>query len=218
MDRKQDRLPEIEKCSSDAIPAKARGIKEQESLPMTEAQAEPEREKPYRTSSVFPNKRPEGVMYNEFQKQVRREKRTSLYEDVHALVEQGLGQRAIARQLKLARATVRKFVQAKEYPETHYPRRGERRSILDPYKGYLLQRWQQGYTNGAQLYDEMKARGYPGSEALLRMFLAELRSKHREAGSALALTLDASRYTLEIPLDVPPKPCIKRRISGARAS
>lgn len=218
MDRKQDRLPEIEERPSDALPAKARGIKEQGSQEMRESLAEPEREKHYRTSSVYPNQRPEGVKYDEFQKQVRREKRTSLYEDVRTLVEQGLSQRAIARKLKLARATVSKFAQAEAYPEMHHPKRGERKSILNPYKGYILQRWQQGCTNGAQLYDEMKTRGYPGSEALLRMFLADLRSKHQQAGSASVLTLDGSRHTLKMPSDLPPKPCVKRRLSGARAS
>src|SRR5258708_1819244 len=210
MDRKQDCLPEVEERPSDAIEASARGMKEQGSQ-MTEALTEPEREKHYRTSSVSPNQRPEGMKYDEFQKQVRREKRTALYEDVCTLVEQGLSQRAIARKLKLARATVSKFVQAQAYPEMHHPKRGERKSILDPYKGYVLHRWQQGCINGAQLSDEIKARGYLGSEALLRMFLAELRKKHQEAGSASVLTLDAVTQLLEIPLSLPPKPRITRR-------
>ena len=218
MDRKQNSLPEIEERLSDAVPAKARGIKVQASQEMTEVLAEPEQEKHYRTSSVYPNRHPLRMKYDEFQQQVRREKRTALYQDVRTLVEQGLSQRAIARKLKLARATVSTFAQAQAYPEMHHPKRGERKSILDPYKGYILQRWQQGCTNGAQLSDELKALGYPGSEALLRMFLADLRSKHQEAGSASALMLDASRHTLEIPSDLPPKPCVKRRMSATRAS
>ncbi len=100
----------------------------------------------------------------------------------------------------------------------HHPKRGEKGSILDPYKGYLLHRWQHGCTNGAQLYDEIKARGYPGSAPLLGMFLAELRRKHQEAGSASVLTLDTSTQILEIPPSLPPKPRITRRMSGTRAS
>jgi len=118
----------------------------------------------------------------------------------------------------LARATVSKFTQAGEYPEMHHPKRGEKRSLLDPYKGYLLHRWQQGCTNGVQLYDEIKAYGFTGSAALLRTFLAELRKKQQEAGSASVLTLDPSRQTIEIPPALPPKPCVKRRMSGTRAS
>ena len=100
----------------------------------------------------------------------------------------------------------------------HHPKRGEKRSILNPYKRYILDRWQHGCTNGVQIYDEIKTRGFTGSAALLRMFLAELRKKHQEAGSAAALTLDPSQQTLEIPPSLPPKPCVKRRLSSTRAS
>jgi transposase len=205
MDRKQDCLPEVAERASDAVPAKAQGIKDN-------------RTRHYRTGSATPNQRSERMRYDDFQKQVRRDKRVSHYEDVRTLVQQGLSQRAIVRKLKLARATVSKFAQAEQYPETHHPKRGEKRSLLDPYKRNILQRWQQGCTNGLQLYDEIKALGYPGSEALLRMFLAELRKKHQEAGSASALTIEASTQAIEIPPSLPPKPRITRRLSATRAS
>ncbi|WP_040447026.1 transposase [Ktedonobacter racemifer] len=218
MDRKQSCLPEVEEHASDAIPAKAQGIKDTDAHQLAEPQAALASEKHYRASSPYPNQRSEGMRYDEFQQQVRRDKRVARYQDVHALLEQGFSQRAIARKLKLARATVRKFGQAEEYPEMHHPKRGERRSLLDPYKLYILQRWQQGCTNGAQLYDEINVRGFTGSAALLRMFLSELRKKHQEAGSALALTLDASRQTIKIPPSLPPKPRITCRMSATRAS
>jgi len=50
------------------------------------------------------------------------------------------------------------------------------------------------------------------------MFLAELRKKHQEAGSASALTLDAVTQLIEIPPSLPPKPRITRRLSATRAS
>jgi transposase len=218
MDRKQSCLPEIEEHASDAIPTKARGMKDKGTHQMAEPQAQPEPGKHYRTGSASPNQRPDQMRYDEFQKQVRRDKRISRYEDVRTLMEQGFSQRAIARKLKLARATVSKFAQAEEYPEMHHPKRGEKRSLLDPYKCYILHRWQHGCTNGVQLYDEIKAYGFTGSAALLRMFLAELRKKHQEAGSASALTLDASTHVLEIPPSLPPKPIVKRRLSSTRAS
>jgi transposase len=218
MDRKQGCLPEIEEHASDAIPAKVRGMKDKGIHKMAEPQAEPEPEKHYRTRSASPNQRPEGVRYDEFQKQVRRDKRLSGYEDVRTLMEQGHAPRAIARKLKLARATVSKFAQAEEYPELHHPKRGKKRSLLDPYKRYILDRWQQGCTNGVQLYDEIKARGFTGSTPLLRMFLADLRKKHQEAGSASVLTLDASTQAIDIPPSLPPKPRIPCRMSATRAS
>jgi len=218
MDRKQSCLPEREEHASDAIPAKAQGINDKSDHEPEAPQAEPEAEKHYRTISPSPSQRPAGMSYNEFQKQVRRDKRSARYEDVRTLFEQGLSQRAIARKLKLSRTTVSTFVQAEQYPEMHHSQRGARRSLLDPYKRYILQRWQQGCRNSVQLYDEIKRRGFTGSASLLRIFVAELRKKHQEAGSASVLTLDASTQALEIPDSLPPKPRITRRMSSTRAS
>jgi len=52
----------------------------------------------------------------------------------------------------------------------------------------------------------------------LRIFLAELRKKHQEAGSASALTLDASGTSLEVPDVLPPQPRMTPRMSPTRAS
>jgi transposase len=218
MDRKQSCLPEGEEHACDGIPARARGSKDASVHEPEAPQAEAEAEKHYRTISPSPYHRPAGMSYDEFQKQVRRDKRYARYEDVRTLFEQGLSQRAIARKLKLSRATVGKFVQAEEYPEMHHGERGARRSLLDSYKRYLLQRWQQGCRNSVQLYDEITARGFTGSAPLLRKFLAELRKKHQEAGSASALTLDTSTQAIEIPPSLPPKPRIPCRMSATRAS
>jgi len=218
MDRKQSCLPEVEEHASDAIPAKAQGIKGKSLSQIAEPQGEPELEKHYRTIPPFPYQRPPGMSYDAFQKQVRRDKRVARYEDVRTLFAQGLSQRAIARKLKLSRATVGKFVQAEAYPERHASKAGARRSLLDLYKGYLLQRWQQGCRNSVQLYDEITARGFKGSAPLLRKFLAELRKKHQQAGSASVLTLDAATLALEIPPDLPAKPHIACRLSATRAS
>jgi transposase len=218
MDRKQSCLPEVEENASDAIPAKAQGIKDKSVHEPEAPQAEPEAEKHYRTISSSPYQRPAGMSYDAFQKQVRRDKRSARYAHVRTLFEQGLSQRAIARKLKLSRTTVGKFVQAETYPEMHHSARGGRGSLLDPYKRYLLQRWQQGCRNSVQLYDEITARGFTGSAPLLRMFLAELRKKHQEAGSAAALMLDACTQAIEIPASLSPKPRIPCRMSATRAS
>jgi transposase len=218
MDRKQSCLPEGEEHASDAIPAKAQGIKGTRLWQMAEPPGEPAPEKHYRTIPPFPYQRPAGMSYEAFQKQVRRDKRVARYEDVRTLFEQGLSQRAIARKLRLSRKTVGKFVRAEAYPERPQSKEGARKNLLDPYKGYLLLRWQQGCRNSVQLYDEIKARGFTGSAPLLRKFLAVLRKKHQQAGSASFLTFDPSTQTIEIPPDLPPKPRIACRLSATRAS
>jgi hypothetical protein len=66
---------------------------------------------------------------------------------------------------------VRKFLIAESFPERSSP--AYQGSILDPYKPYILERWQAGCWNGSQLYAEVKARGYTGSVVLFRLFMRE---------------------------------------------
>jgi transposase len=147
---------------------------------------------------------------------VSRANRYDRYEAVRALHQQSISQREIARRLSLSRNTVRKFLRAETFPERSA--RAYRASILDPYKPYILQRWQAGCWNGSQLYSEVKARGYSGSVALFRLFISSVRKQHRTAGTSATLELSADRAKVDGPVDPVPKPCIKRRLSPARAS
>jgi transposase len=218
MDRRHSCLPEVDEKRSEAIPAKAQGIKGASVHQETSPQAEPEAEKHYRIIPPTPYQRPAGMSYSQFQKQVRRDKRYARYGDVQTLSKQGVSIREIARRLKMSRDTVRRFMQAEEYPEKKPSRQGPQWSMLNPYKPYILQRWQQGCRNSVQLYDELTARGYPGSASLLRHFLASLRKKHLEAGSAEVLTFNVSTDTIELPADLPPPPWVKRRLSSTGAA
>src|SRR6266516_5667212 len=136
MDRRHSCLPEVEDARSDAIPARAQGIKGSRIRDLPAPPTREATEKHYRTIPPTPYARPACDNSAQLQKQGRRARRNALYEDVRTLAKQGLSQRAIARKLKLARATVSKFAQAEEYPEMHHPKRGEKRSILNPYKRY----------------------------------------------------------------------------------
>jgi hypothetical protein len=69
-----------------------------------------------------------------------------------------------------------------------------------------------------RLGNETSLAAYFIALGLLRNFLASLRKKHREAGSAQVLTFKASTNTIEIPTDLPPPPCVKRRMSSMHAS
>lgn len=218
MDRRHSCLPEVEEKRADAIPAKAQGIKDFPAQQEAKPQPASESEKHYRTMPPYPYQRPVGISYDELQKQARRERRYARYEDVRTLAKQGVSIREIARRLKLSRETIRRFMRAEEFPERPPSRRGPQGSRLNPYKPYIFQRWQQGCRNSVQLYDEIKARGYPGSASLLRPFLADLRKKHVEAGSAQVLTFDAATSALEIPDSLPPKPGVPCRLSSMRAS
>jgi hypothetical protein len=94
----------------------------------------------------------------------------------------------------------------------------KRSSILDPYKPYILQRWQEGCWNGVQLYADIKTQGFSGARPTLRNFLAGLRKKHQLVGDATALHLDAAQTSIVLPAILPPKQEVRRRMSPARAS
>jgi len=181
-----------------------------------EVEPEAGRDKRYRIMSPYLRQSARQTTYEAVRTQVRRDNRTARYEAVRMLHQQGFSLREIARRLKLSRQTVRRFVRAESLPERNTaPRKA---SILDPYKPFLLERWQHGCWNGAQLFVEITARGYTGSAPLLRRFLRELRTQQQEAGEASALTLDAAGATIELPSSLSPKRPIKTRMAPTRAA
>lgn len=83
-------------------------------------------------------------------------------------------QSAIARQLGIGRNTALKYLRTSTFPE----RQGRSdcgRSLLDPYKDYLLQRWNDGCCEVLQLFGEIQGRGYPGSYDTVARYARRLR-------------------------------------------
>jgi len=70
------------------------------------------------------------------------------------------------------RSTVKRFVDAGAFPE-RASRRYARRT--DRFLAYLRQRWSEGCRNAAQLFTELKARGFGGSYYSVRRQLAHWR-------------------------------------------
>lgn len=91
------------------------------------------------------------------------------------LHQQGVSISEIARRTGRDRKTIRKYLQEpRRPPQRVTPRRA---SKLDPYKDYLLKRWDEGVSNAAKLLDEIRSRGYPGSYTILKDFLRPLRAE-----------------------------------------
>src|SRR6266516_5975675 len=122
MDRRHSCLPEVEDARSDAIPARAQGIKGSRIRDLPAPPIEEATEKHYRTIPPTPYARPACDNSAQLQKQGRRAKRHALYEDVQTLAKQGVGIRAIARRLKVCRQVVRRFLQAEEFPRLLPPK------------------------------------------------------------------------------------------------
>ena len=106
----------------------------------------------------------------------RHAQRQDRYEQVAALREQGMGNTEIARRLGLTTRTLQNW-QKKGFPEAG--RRRKQPSTFDPYAHYVLIGWEQGCTNGLQIYREIKEKGYPGTEKAMYRFLVPLRKKVR---------------------------------------
>ena len=102
------------------------------------------------------------------------------YEQVQALRAQGKGIKPIMRETGLAKETVRRFYRAATADELLAKVRDGRPSLLDDYKPYLHQRWNEGCTNVRQLHAELKERGYKGGYGTIRDYVLPF----REAGAA----------------------------------
>jgi len=103
--------------------------------------------------------------YLERLQQQRRATRKERYDQVVALHQAGKGVRTIARELRMNRQTVRRYMLALSFPER--APRPALPSKLSPYTAYLAERWNEGETNGRQLWRDIQAQGFTGSLALV---------------------------------------------------
>jgi transposase len=103
----------------------------------------------------------------------RRARRLARYQQVQQLRQQGNSERAIARQLRISRKVVRRFLSSPVFPER--ATRPPRVTLLTPYHGYLRQRWIEGCHNAAQLLREISQQGYQGKRSAVNEFVAEWR-------------------------------------------
>src|SRR5258708_13892875 len=113
------------------------------------------------------------------QREQARSKRMQRYEAVRQLYLQGISLSEIARRFHMGRMTVQKIAYADTSPETAAYR--VKAGMLHPYEAYLRERWQQGSRNGAHLYREVVALGYPGERKQVARLVAYLR-KQTKAG------------------------------------
>jgi transposase len=194
LDRKRTRLPLVEETSLTALKT---GTTDSLGIPCDLPPGErlvatpecAEAERPEQPLNPVQPEQPVSLMeqeaalssltYAERQKQISRDKRYARYEEVMALHRAGMGLRAIARQLRISRKVVRRFVASPGFPERaegtgqHH----NKKSKLAPYLPYLRERWASGAHNGLQLFREIEERGYTGSRSLLGRLIAQWRTE-----------------------------------------
>jgi transposase len=91
----------------------------------------------------------------------------------------------------MSERTVRHWLQQQRAPDVR-PRR-KYQSSFDTYAPYVLERWNSGCRNGAQLWREIAAQGYPGSQRMVSSFLQTL--KKTEIMPEATPSSPLSRYT-----------------------
>ena len=104
----------------------------------------------------------------------RRAARVARWERVKEMREAGRSISEIARTLGMNRRTVRHYLATPKAPrnQVRHPRPdGLKSPSLQPFVGYLQDRWQAGCHNISQLYREIAGQGYAGSRSLLAQSL-----------------------------------------------
>lgn len=92
------------------------------------------------------------------------------YQKARALHAEGWTKHAIARHLGIRRHTVRHYIEADSFPDRRHGR-----SKLNPYKAYLIERWNAGCRTGKQLLAEIQAQGYRGGRSIAYAYVTSLR-------------------------------------------
>ena len=180
LDRKRTCLPFVERSTVQSAPAMFAATQEKVSL--GEAAMREQEKSMSPVNGAVLDQLDEGgssrpLTAPEWRRNVSREKRYALYEDVRKLRKQGLSHYAIADTLGISRPTVRRFLAAEQFPERLSGPKRQRQSIVAPYLPFLRERWQAGCHNGRQLFREAKARGYAGSPAQLERVTTEWRKQ-----------------------------------------
>ena len=106
-------------------------------------------------------------------KEVTRQKRFDLWQKAHELFGLGHAKKEVARQMGISVRTVRTYLRAAAFPERQsYPSVS---GPLDPYKPFLIKRWEEGCHNALELFREIKAQGFSGGATSVRNFVQPYR-------------------------------------------
>jgi transposase len=125
------------------------------------------------------------------------QERVERYYKVHELHAQGAELTLIAHHVGISRTTVNKYLNM-QYPPAR--KTGKRSgSVIDPYKEYIVKRWNEGVRNAQQVYREIKEMGYPGSDQPIQRYFVQFRKAK-----------DFRKFkqvdpTQEMPVKAPPK-------------
>jgi transposase len=136
-----------------------------------------------KTFVTTPPKKPPTIQQQRAQQ--RRERRLNQYEAIHKLRQQGVTVLDIAHHLGMGERTVFRYLAAPSFPEWQpHPRRPSK-SLLSPYKPYLLAQWNAGQRQTKRLFAQIQQQGYKGSYMTVTRYTHQLRQAQRQQLSTL---------------------------------
>lgn len=103
----------------------------------------------------------------------RRAQRLKTYQKVWQLHQQGWSLKAIAQKVRLSSRTVQRYLLTPSFPERQ-GRSDKGRSLLNPYKPYLLEQHNQGHRQVKVLFREIQKQGYKGSYLTVTRYIRQL--------------------------------------------
>jgi transposase len=124
------------------------------------------------TVSVLPPDSPLPVQQRAAERHARRQ---ALHTQVWALHRQSWTAPAIAQHLGMSLRTVQRDLQRATFVGRKRRRDRGTRSVLNPYKPYLLERWNAGCHTAMRLFRELRRQGYRGSYARVAAYARRLR-------------------------------------------
>lgn len=98
---------------------------------------------------------------------------------IRELHQKGWTQTAISEETGFDPKTIRKYLKDDQLP-TKKKKQNRKKSKLEPYKAYILQRISEGTTNCMVLFDEITAMGYKGKVTILRDFVRPYRKQPKK--------------------------------------
>ena len=110
----------------------------------------------------------------------RREQRMATHRQVWELYHQGWPGESIAHHLGIGRTTIYRHLKSEAFPE----RRGRSdagRSSMDPWRDWIIERWNRGQRNGRQTLRDLRAKGFTGNYATVLRYLNRLRDAQQGA-------------------------------------
>ena len=152
------------------------------------AKATEELPRPLPTPALWQQRTPAHI---EQAHQARQASRDDRFRQITELRAHGLTQAAIAKRIGMSEKAVRNWLKRGAAPT--WKRQYRRRSVFDPYAPYVLERWQAGMHEGKQLYEEIRAQGFPGTVRIVQRFVQALVDE--PSPSLLAPATAADRFS-----------------------